>query len=66
MEKSYLEEININGRSLSSSYKPGSISFSLGFAAFLVSLQSFLFGYIFSCLNSCLVLGEASDRKLFI
>ena len=44
--------------------KDGSVSFGLGFAAFLVSLQSFLFGYIFSCLNSCLLLGDSNNRKL--
>eukprot|EP01035_Chromulina_nebulosa_P060287 gene60287-82483_t len=43
-----------------------SVPFCLWRAAFLVALQSFLFGYIFSCMNSCLVTGNNhSPSKCF-
>lgn len=31
------------------------------FAALLIALQSFSFGYVFSCLNACLVAGNDND-----
>ncbi len=39
----------------------GVINNRLWFTAIIVSLQSFLYGYIFACLNSCLVTGDAND-----
>lgn len=34
------------------------IPFTMWQSALMIALQSFLFGYFFSCLNSCLVTGD--------
>lgn len=39
------------------------IPFSMWRAALLITSQSFLFGYCFSCLNSCLVTGDNNDAN---
>ena len=48
--------------SVKSSLNDGSIiTFGMWRAAILVAMQSFLYGYIFASLNSCLVTGAAND-----
>ncbi len=39
------------------------IPFSMWRAALLITCQSFLFGYCFSCLNSCLVTGDKNSAS---
>lgn len=34
------------------------VSTSMWKAAFLVTIQSFLYGFVFSCFNSCLLTGD--------
>ena len=36
---------------------------SMWMTAFLVASQSFLFGYVFSCLNSCFSVGDNNSGK---
>lgn len=43
--------------------KSGTITPSLWISAILVGLQAFLFGYVFSCMNSCIVLGDNNDAE---
>ena len=40
---------------------PGIIPKFMWYTSLLIASQSFLFGFVFSCLNSCLVTGDDND-----
>jgi hypothetical protein len=39
------------------------IPFSMWRSALLITCQSFMFGYVFACLNSCLVTGDKNSAS---